>query len=366
MFSRIREILIYTSVIKDENGRVRKQIMEDNRKSAIIWSVILIIYWIICLMLSAGNILYANCRSIYFTALCIHIFTLFTATFIAPKAPRVIRPMLFIIEIAFAGVGIGTALCNPGEKTVTFVAVLLIAPIMFVEDILPSVLIAVASILTCVFAGPQSMGSEIYHWMLTDVLLYSFAGILFGYFINKARFERYIYAESAVKLAELQTRYAYFDQMTGLQNRRAYSEQIEAFAKKKPPYCCIIMADVNGLKQINDTLGHEAGDELIVGSAECLRQGFQGVERIYRLGGDEFSIILTDRNIDAGKCLDRMEKISSGWKGRLVNSISISYGFASSEEFSNIASVEKEADRRMYEFKQNYYISSGKDRRGSS
>lgn len=363
MFSRIRKILLYTSVIKDENGRIRKQIMEDNRKSAIIWSAILIIYWILCLIFSASNTLYANCRGLYIAALCIHTVTLFTAAFIAPKAPRVIRPMLFIIQIAFAGVGIGTALCNPGEKTVTFVATLLIAPIMFVEDTLPSVLIALASILACVFAGPQRMGAEIYHWMLTDVLLYSFAGILFGYFINKSRFERYIYAESAVKLAELQTRYAYYDQMTGLQNRRAYSEQTEAFAKEMPSYCCIIMADVNGLKQINDTLGHEAGDELITGSAECLRQGFQGIETIYRLGGDEFSVILTDRNIDTGKCLEKMKKISSGWKGRHINGISISYGFATSEEFSDIASIEKNADRRMYEYKRNYYQSAGKERR---
>ena len=363
MFSRIRDILIYTSVIKDENGRIRKQIMEDNRKSAIIWSAILIIYWILCLIFSASNTLYANCRGLYIAALCIHTVTLFTAAFIAPKAPRVIRPMLFIIQIAFAGVGIGTALCNPGEKTVTFVATLLIAPIMFVEDTLPSVLIALASILACVFAGPQRMGAEIYHWMLNDVLLYSFAGILFGYFINKSRFERYIYAESAVKLAELQTRYAYYDQMTGLQNRRAYSEKAEQLSKQLPVPCTVVMADINGLKEANDTLGHEAGDELIIGSAVCLRKSFDGVDSIYRLGGDEFAVIIERPEAEAKKCLERMEKICADWKGQFINGISISYGVASTEEFSDPDSLLKAADQRMYEYKGNYYLSVGKERR---
>ena len=77
------------------------------------------------------------------------------------------------------------------------------------------------------------------------------------------------------------------------------------------------------------------------------------------------AVILTDRGVDAGECLERMEKICSGWKGRYVDGISISYGFASSEEFPDIAAVERNADRRMYEFKQNYYAGSGKERRGN-
>ena len=52
------------------------------------------------------------------------------------------------------------------------------------------------------------------------------------------------------------------------------------------------MSDVNGLKEANDTLGHEAGDELIIGSAECLEKSFEGINTIYRLGGDEFTVIV--------------------------------------------------------------------------
>ena len=114
-----------------------------------------------------------------------------------------------------------------------------------------------------------------------------------GHFINKTRYERYVFAESALQLAELQTRYAYYDQMTGLQNRRAYSEKVEQLSKQLPVPCTLVMADINGLKETNDTLGHEAGDELIIGSAECLRKSFDGIETLYRIGGDVLKKLTT-------------------------------------------------------------------------
>jgi PleD family two-component response regulator len=58
-----------------------------------------------------------------------------------------------------------------------------------------------------------------------------------------------------------------------------------------------------------------------------------------------------------------MEKICADWKGKFINGISISYGVSSTEEFSDPGSLLKAADRRMYEYKSNYYQSTGKERR---
>ena len=49
--------------------------------------------------------------------------------------------------------------------------------------------------------------------------------------------------------------------------------------------CCVVMAVISGLKKMNDTYVHEAGDELIIGAAECLRQGFGNIKAICRLAG---------------------------------------------------------------------------------
>ena len=58
-----------------------------------------------------------------------------------------------------------------------------------------------------------------------------------------------------------------------------------------------------------------------------------------------------------------MEKICADWKGQFVKGISISYGVASSEEYSDIDSLLKAADKRMYEYKSDYYQYTGKERR---
>ena len=123
------------------------------------------------------------------------------------------------------------------------------------------------------------------------------------------------------------------------------------------------MADINGLKQMNDNLGHEAGDELIIGSAECLRQSFHHDEWIYRVGGDEFCVITDGTAENVEKCLKQLEVVGSQWKGRHVNGISISCGHASDKEFDDFDSMLKAADERMYAFKSNYYRITGKERR---
>ena len=170
-------------------------------------------------------------------------------------------------------------------------------------------------------------------------------------------------AESERKLAELQKQYAYFDAMTGLRNRRAYEEKLLQLAKDAPPEFCIVMADINGLKQTNDTIGHDAGDELITAASKCLTDAFEGIDTIYRIGGDEFCIIMNGSIEKADLCLARLTDLTAHWNGRYISSISISTGVASNRDHDSIDSMTAEADQKMYECKRYYYMSSGQDRR---
>ena len=166
-----------------------------------------------------------------------------------------------------------------------------------------------------------------------------------------------------MKLAEMQTKFAYYDQMTGLKNRRAYSEKLDELAKGMPANLCVVMADLNGLKRANDTMGHEAGDELIIGASECLSQAFDGAGTVYRIGGDEFCVIMERTLPEAMHCLERLAEVSSGWKGRFINGVSLSCGVETNQDCTDIEAIVKEADRKMYAEKSNYYRNSGIDRR---
>ena len=363
MFSKIKNELLFAGVFRDSNEKVRKAILQDNRKAAIFWATIQLIFWSFSLIMSRIDPEYTNCLPVYIIVLLICGASLFLALYVCPKNLNLVPVVAIALNIALLEAGVGITLLKPQFRSAVIFCTLLIVPVSFVTDTVSTFALTLIDFLILVIIGSHRMDPDIFRWTVTFFILFGSIGILMGHFINKTRFERYVFAESAMQLAELQKKYAYYDQMTGLQNRRAYSEKIEQLSKQLPVPCTVVMADINGLKEANDTLGHEAGDELIIGSAECLRKSFNGTDAVYRLGGDEFTVLMEQSENEAKKCLDQMEQICADWKGQLINDISISYGVASTEEFSDLDSLLKAADQRMYEYKSNYYQLTGKERR---
>ena len=362
MCRKIKEALLFTQTMKDEDGKIKAQIMEDNRRSVIVWSAILIVFCIYYLIFSKYGLEYERCEIIYYVELALSITTLLAAAFLVRKAWQT-RILMYVIRASLLGVGIAMCLFMPEVRTATYIAAVLIAPVMFIDDTMPSIILAAIAISVYVLLSSNNQNSDVYTWTLKNLLVYSAGGIISSHFINRSRLERYVFAASAVKLAELQKRYAYYDQMTGLQNRRAYNEKLEQLKEKMPDSLCVIMADINGLKEANDTLGHEAGDELITGSARCLSESFAMTDMIYRLGGDEFAVIVEGNEEDVLRSLDKLSGLSRKWKGRFVDGISISCGYATNKEYSDLDLIITTADQRMYESKSRYYLETGKDRR---
>lgn len=156
------------------------------------------------------------------------------------------------------------------------------------------------------------------------------------------------------------------DELTGLYNRAAYEEAIQGLSEVNRKDFAVIAMDVNGLKTVNDTLGHEAGDELIKGAAFCMERCFAKYGRIYRTGGDEFFALVNAGDSEIQRLLTEFENRLSEWSGKLVSEVSVSYGAASVNEFPGMSPLElaREADGRMYKYKERYYYSHGIDRIG--
>ena len=156
------------------------------------------------------------------------------------------------------------------------------------------------------------------------------------------------------------------DTLTGAYNRRAYENKIsEISSNPKETDLIYLTADLNGLKYANDTYGHSAGDELIIGANKCLQKVFKEYGNIYRVGGDEFAILihLKDDNID--ELVGELTSLTKEWKGKLSKDLSFCVGYASFKEHpdATIDDLIKIADERMYEAKDQYYQSTGLDRR---
>ena len=362
MFGKIRSILLFSDYSRSEMKAVIPQIMEENRKYSIIWSIVSEVFWIYCLIMTTRDPMYRECTWIYASALAVCAVTLALAISAARRHTWLIRSIAIVLEevLLVAGIMIARYLA---PRTILVFASVLIVPVVFISDTLSILMMLLINLLLFTQVGSRSMDPDTYGWVLSNLVIFSAVGLVIGHFVNRARFERFLFAESSAKLAKKQARLARHDQLTDLQNRRAYAEETERIARKLPASCQVVIADINGLKETNDRLGHNAGDELIVGMAECLRKCFPGTDRIYRMGGDEFCVIVTYADFDMEKALKRLQELSAGWKGKYISGISISVGVASAEEFGDLASTVKAADQRMYENKKNYYEKSGRDRR---
>lgn len=159
------------------------------------------------------------------------------------------------------------------------------------------------------------------------------------------------------------------DKLTGLHNRRAYEDDILT-CQNIPSQMNFVYAsiDVNGLKVVNDTCGHAAGDELLAGVAFCLKRTFGNYGKVYRTGGDEFASIFFADQTELDFLLKDLKEMENEWHGSLVNSLSLAVGCASKREFPNssIAELAGIADKRMYEEKAHYYENRGVDRKGQN
>ena len=145
------------------------------------------------------------------------------------------------------------------------------------------------------------------------------------------------------------------DELTRCFNRHAYEERINNLDLREE--WIYISMDLNNLKHTNDSLGHAAGDELICAAANCMRESFGKYGNVYRIGGDEFVVIITGNTKEFQSIIESFDRRVAQWHGKLVDSMTISWGyvFSSEKEWDNIYDIAKEADERMYKNKERYY-----------
>ncbi len=108
---------------------------------------------------------------------------------------------------------------------------------------------------------------------------------------------------------------AFSDPLTGCSNRRAFERDLErelARCQRAELDLSVVALDVDGLKVVNDSEGHAAGDQVLLRLVETLRRALRGLDGVYRLGGDEFAVVLPDTTPDdASVVMARVERMGA-------------------------------------------------------
>ena len=124
------------------------------------------------------------------------------------------------------------------------------------------------------------------------------------------------------------------DSLTGLYNHRAFHERLRtalAHASRAHEAVSVLMLDIDDFKRVNDIYGHGAGDEILRGLAETLKDSVRSSDAVYRLGGEEFAIVIASRSPQnaeqlAHRVVDRVESTDFDPAGRITISVGLARG----------------------------------------
>src|SRR5262249_37648023 len=124
------------------------------------------------------------------------------------------------------------------------------------------------------------------------------------------------------------------DPLTGLYNHRAFHERLRralAHASRAHDAVSVLMLDIDDFKRVNDIFGHGAGDEILRGLAETLKDAVRSSDAVYRLGGEEFAIVIASRTPEnaehlAHRVVDRVESTDFDPAGRITISVGLARG----------------------------------------
>lgn len=171
----------------------------------------------------------------------------------------------------------------------------------------------------------------------TSIRLLTFVvvGFAFGWFASRNR----------SSLAELKA-LADHDHLTGLLNTRGFDDALARYAATTDGFV-LLFGDIDGLKQINDTLGHAEGDRAIRKAADLLASSLRAEDVVARVGGDEFAALVPTRVVADGQ-----ERVESLERGLAEQGSPVTFGWAvypiESEDTFELARI---ADKRLYDRK---------------
>jgi len=155
---------------------------------------------------------------------------------------------------------------------------------------------------------------------------------------------------------------AFTDHLTGLANRRRFERQLEREVSRTlrldHPFC-LLMIDIDNFKKLNDTYGHNVGDEAIRRIGKVLSEGTRGIDLAARFGGDEFAILLVETELSRGmEVAERLRLAIETMKIPSAGNVTASFGVAECPSSAQTAvDIAKAADSLLYEAKGN-----GRDR----
>ena len=345
-FPKLLDLFLYGGVEKEEFNTLFARMRKEN---LVLLGVFSQLAGIMFFLLFIASILSQGFTTVNNTTYLISGFVMLAimlcVRFIVPKHPALVTVLVYIFEIVLFVFSIRISMLHADKPAVSAVAFLLVSPLLFYDrPVRVSALIAADVAAFCVIVlcvkQPEVAGTDV--WNMVTFGIVAVAATVFTMNIK-------------IRALEQSRQIEYLSQtdlLTGLKNRNYYENQLQNYPKMYRSNLICVYGDVNGLHEVNNRLGHPAGDRMLREVAEAMQAHF-GSEHTCRIGGDEFAAFRMDDQPETVSAeVERMRQELAG-KGYHV-----AFGMAVREkelEPFDMQELVKEAESAMFAAKSSFY-----------
>lgn len=347
----IKRVLLRAGLSEIDFRQIQRSAEESNRNNLIVLTAFASAFLAGMFLLSYLIEAIAAFKGIYGFFMLIVLLLFAVARFYALGHPRVLLCGIYIfIGCLFAfGIVLGTV-ATPDELSVTFIALLLTVPLLFTDRPIRMIGMIYLSVLVFTLAAYRTKQTEVFWVDVIDAFVFGIISAITSSYMMRVKYQKHLYEWKAIFLSKT-------DLLTGLRNRNAYEQSLVGYPALCRKGLCCIYVDVNGLHELNNTKGHQAGDEMLQYIAKSLLDTF-GQEHTYRIGGDEFVVFAVDWSAAA------LEKTMKDVLRRVEQAgyhIAIGMETQTAPDISMDRLI-KNAEKKMYEAKYRYYQENGTER----
>lgn len=341
--NKLHKMLFYAGLEPEEYQDCQPDICKDNRKKlrAYLGIACGFLFVIICL---SGGLQVLRVNSLYYWVSFIVCLGLLAVEMMFPEHnDLLLKWLMYAFAALLYALGILIMLTSPDELSVSFIAFLMAVPLLFVMPPIQHISNIIFFVTVFIVTVMHMETGHIAAIDIIDSVVFGMVSCIISSFMMVSMHQNFL---SSLRLRE----FANYDILTNMQNRNAYESSRELWARRCAVSLSCVYVDVNGLHELNNTAGHEKGDQMLQTVALEMREFF-GKNNCYRTGGDEFVAFVMDSQYAAVR-----EKAESLARALEHKGYSVAIGVSSQSAGGiDVDDLIKQAEKRMYAAKEEYY-----------
>ena len=343
----LRNLLFYGGVDPEVYRDCREEIWKENREKLFFFLSVSILFLLIALVvcclvksLTAGFVIYLVGLAVCFGLICA------VQNFPDNHRVTVLSADVFMGMLYLMGIYLGT-IAYPNEPAICFHVFAVLLPMLFTRPAIGNILrtaLYEGIFIGCVFwfKTPDVLALD-----LLNAFLFGAAACVLSTYYVRALTDNVVVRRKLKVIAET-------DLNTQIPNRNAYENHMQDYPLRCANTLSCVYVDVNGLHELNNTKGHDAGDVMLKTVAQEMVKTF-GIKDSYRIGGDEFVAFVVDE--DPRMVRERMRALEANVE---ADGYSVAVGCATcSAGGIQMEALIKQAETRMYDAKNEYYRKRG-------